>query len=319
MGDWTYEKGLHDLGDGAWAYLQPDGSWGWNNAGLVIDGDQAMLVDTLFDETLTADMLRIMRDAVGRGGREIDYLVNTHSNGDHTFGNRLVEGATIIASEACAEEMDLMPPQLLASLMHRAPELGQLGEYLQFCFSSFDFDGVVLRRPDETFSGERELRVGDKTVRLIEVGPAHTAGDVLVYVPSNQVVYTGDILFIGGTPIMWQGPVANWIRACDRILAMEVKAIVPGHGPITDKDGARRVRDYLTFIDGEARKRFDAGMSQEDAAKDIALGEFRSWLDSERIAVNVHTLYKEYRGDHSPSDVLRLFTVMSDIWAAGRA
>ena len=319
MADWTYEKGLHDLGHGAWAYLQPDGSWGWNNAGLIVDGDEALLVDTLFDETLTADMLKTMRDALGRGGREMDYLVNTHSNGDHTFGNRLVEGAKVIASKACADEMDLMPPELLAGLMHRAPELGLLGEYLEFCFSSFDFDGVVLRRPDETFSGKRELKVGDKTVQLIEVGPAHTAGDVLVYVPSNQVVYTGDILFIGGTPIMWQGPVANWIKACDLIMEMDVDAIVPGHGPITDKTGVRGVRDYLVYVDGEARKRFDSGMGPEDAAKDIALGEYGSWLDSERIAVNVHTLYKEYSGDDGPSDVTRLFAVMSEIWRGRHA
>lgn len=319
MDSWRYEKGLHDLGDGAWAYLQPDGSWGWNNTGLIIDGDEAMLVDTLFDESLTAVMLKTMRDAVGRGGREVDYLINTHANGDHTFGNRLVEGAKIIASKACAKEMDEVPPEMLARLMHQAPQLGQLGEYLQFCFSSFDFDGVVLRKPDETFSGERELKVGDKIVRLIEVGPAHTAGDVLVYVPGNKVVYTGDILFIGVTPIMWRGPVANWIRACELIMEMDVNAVVPGHGPIVDKVGAKSVRDYLVYVNTEARKRFDSGMSPEEAAKDIALGEYRSWLDAERIAVNVVTLYKEYRGDETPPDVMRLFTVMSEIWRAGRA
>jgi len=318
MTKWTFEQGLHDLGNGAWAYLQPDGSWGWNNTGLVIDGEEALLVDTLFDERLTANMLKTMRDALGRGGREIDYLVNTHANGDHTFGNRLVEGAKIIASKACAEEMDEVPPEMLAGLMRQAPELGQLGEYLQACFSSFDFEGVVLRRPDETFSGERELAVGDKQVRLIEVGPAHTAGDVLVHVPANRVIYTGDILFIEGTPIMWRGPVANWIRACEYILGMDVDVIVPGHGPVTDKDGVRQVRDYLAYVDAEARKRYEAGMSAEEAAKDIALGEYASWLDAERIAVNVDTLYKEYRGDDSPPDVMRLFTLMSDIWRARR-
>ena len=319
MAHWTFDRGLHDLGDGAWAYLQPDGSWGWNNAGLIVDGDQAMLVDTLFDERLTADMLKTMRDAVGRGGRDIDYLVNTHANGDHTFGNRLVEGARVIASRACAEEMDDLPPSMLADLMRQAQELGQLGEYLQACFSRFDFEGIELRMPDETFSGERELRVGDKTARLIEVGPAHTAGDVLVHVPDNRVVYTGDILFIEGTPIMWRGPVANWIRACNLILEMDVEAIVPGHGPVTDKAGVRQVRDYLAHVDREARARYDAGMSVEEAAKDIPLGQYRHWLDAERIAVNVDTLYKEYRGDDSPPDVMHLFTLMSDIWRSRRA
>ena len=71
MSKWQYTKGLHDLGRGCFAYLQPDGSWGWSNAGLVTDGEQTMLVDTLFDLPLTAQMLKTMRDAVpfaGLGG-----------------------------------------------------------------------------------------------------------------------------------------------------------------------------------------------------------------------------------------------------------
>ena len=312
----SFTQGIHNLGDGAWAYLQPDGSWGWNNAGLITDGEQSLLVDTLFDERLTADMLRTMHSSVGVRGDAIDMLVNTHANGDHTFGNRLVEGARIIASKACAEEMSDMPPELLADLMRQAPDLGLLGEYLEHCFSEFDFAGVTLRAPDETFSGEHTLSVGDKKVHLIEVGPAHTAGDVLVHVPDNRLVYTGDILFIEGTPIMWQGPVRNWIRACDLIIDMDVDLIVPGHGPMTDKAGVRRVREYLGYIDTEARRRFDAGMAADEAAKDIALGSFASWSDAERIAVNVDTLYREYRNDPTPPDVMRLFTLMADVWHA---
>lgn len=312
--NWKFERGMQDLGDGAWAYLQPDGSWGWNNTGLIIDGDQSLLVDTLFDERLTAGMLKTMSDAVGVQASEIDLLINTHANGDHTFGNRLVSGARIIASKACAEEMSETPPEMLAEMMREAPKLGVLGDYLKHCFSDFDFAGVTLRQPDETFSGAHSLNVGDKKVDLIEVGPAHTAGDVLVHVPDNKVVYTGDILFIEGTPVMWRGPVGNWIRACDRILEMDVDVIVPGHGPVTDKAGVKQVQDYLSYIDAEARKRFDDGMSADEAARDIGLGKFASWLDAERIAVNVHTLYKEYRGDTSPPDVMRLFSLMAEIW-----
>jgi len=95
MSKWQYTKGLHDLGRSCFAYLQPDGSWGWSNAGLVVDGDQTLLVDTLFDLPLTAEMLTTMRDAVP-AARRIRKLINTHANGDHTFGNQLVEGAEII-------------------------------------------------------------------------------------------------------------------------------------------------------------------------------------------------------------------------------
>jgi len=318
---WTYQKGLHDLGNGAWAWLAPDGSWGWSNAGLITDGEASLLVDTLFDLPLTREMLDAMRDAAPLSTRRFDTLVNTHANGDHCHGNELVEGATIIASRASAEEMAELPPDALAAIVAMAGELGPAGQYLLHCFGQFRFDGIRFTPPTQTFEGELEVQVGDKTVQLIEVGPAHTRGDVLVHSPADRTVYTGDILFIEGTPIMWQGPVDNWIRACRRIEAMDVETIVPGHGPITDKAGVRRVREYLEYVRDQARARFDAGLSAMEAARDIDLGPYAGWLDSERIVVNVDSLYREFEQRENATDVMTLFTQMAELagFASGRA
>src|SRR6266851_8741316 len=98
---YAFTKGLHDIGNGCYAYLQPTGSWGWSNAGLIVDSGQSMLVDTLFDLKLTREMLEAMRRAEPKATAQIGTLVNTHSNGDHCFGNELVTGAEIIASKAC--------------------------------------------------------------------------------------------------------------------------------------------------------------------------------------------------------------------------
>ena len=316
---YAYTRGLHELGRGAYAYLQPDGSWGWSNAGLVVDAGESLLVDTLFDRRLTGEMLVAMRAAEPHAAARIGTLVNTHSNGDHTFGNVLVEGAEIVATEACAEEMahEGGPSPLLA-FQKRAPELGALGAYALHCFGAFRFDDVELRLPTRTFTGQLELPVGQKRVRLLQVGPAHTRGDLLVHVPGDRVVFTGDILFIEGTPILWSGPVANWIEACRRIEAMDVEAVVPGHGPITDRRGAAAVRGYLEYVSAEARKRFDAGLSARDAAFDIALGDYSAWGDAERIAVNVATLYREFSGDAQRADVAALFGVMAELYGQRR-
>ncbi len=308
---WNYEKGLHELGKGCYAWLAPDGSWGWSNAGLITDGEQSLLVDTLFDLDLTREMLSAMRDADPLAAVRFDRLVNTHANGDHCHGNELVSGAEIIASEASAEEMSELPPDALAAFMAMADQLGPAGAYLRHCFGAFRFDGITFTPPNRTFSGELSLVVGDKPVHLIEVGPAHTRGDVLVHSPADRTVFTGDILFIDGTPIMWEGPVGNWIAACERIEAMDVDHIVPGHGPVTDKAGVGRVREYLAFIRDEARARYDAGLSAFDAARDIALGPFAGWLDAERIAVNVNTLYREFSNDDQVTDIVELFSQMA--------
>jgi len=310
---WPFEKGLHDLGNGCYAYLQPDGSWGWSNAGLVVDGGESLLVDTLFDLRLTGEMLAAMRRAEPGATARIDTLVNTHSNGDHCNGNELVEGAEIIASVAAAEEMKHESPATMRQFKEAAPRLGNVGEFFLRCFGAFDFEGIERTLPTTTFEGRLERRVGDKRVELLEVGPAHTRGDVLVHVPDDRTIFTGDILFIESHPIIWAGPVGNWIDACRRIEATDVETVVPGHGPITDKRGVAAVREYLEHIAAEARARYDAGMETFEAARDIALADTSSWRDAERIAVNVAALYREFSGDPSPPEIAQLFAEMSKL------
>jgi len=238
-------------------------------------------------------------------------LVNSHSNGDHCNGNELVEGAEIIASKACADEMRSEPPGRLAAMMKAAPSMGPVGEYILKIFGPFQFEGIRGALPTRTFEGELEVTVGAKRVRLIQVGPAHTRGDVLVHVPADRTIFTGDILFIGGHPIIWAGPVANWIAACDTMLALDVETIVPGHGPITDKAGVAALKGYLEYIHREARKRFDAGIPAAEAARDIALDAYASWTDAERIVVNVATLYREFAPGSAAADITPLFAQMA--------
>ncbi|MFT5444770.1 MAG: cyclase, partial [Myxococcota bacterium] len=241
-------------------------------------------------------------------------LVNTHANGDHCYGNSLVEGAEIITSTATAEEMSLVTPAMMAAIVENADELGEAGAFFKRIFGVFEFAGIEMPPVSRTFSGELDIRVGDKHLELLEVGPAHTRGDVLIHSIEDRTVFTGDILFIEGTPIMWEGPVDNWIRACERIESLDVETVVPGHGPITDKSGARAVREYLTYVRDEARTRFDAGLSVDDAIGDIALSDYSSWGDAERIAVNVDTLFREFRGgEGDPPNPIELFGMMSKI------
>jgi cyclase len=304
---------LRELGDGCFAYLQGDGSWGWSNAGLIVGDGVSLLVDTLFDLRLTADMLETM--ATHTTAAPIATVVNTHANGDHCYGNQLVGDAQIVASSATAAEMPEVPPAMLAAL-NAAP--GEVGELFRSFFGDFHFEGIELRLPDRTFDGRLELDVGGRTVELIEVGPAHTAGDTIAWVPDAATVYTGDILFIGGAPIVWAGPLSNWIAACDLMLGLDVDTVVPGHGPVTDKSGIIEVRDYLSFVEREATARYQAGIDAFDAARDLArvlgadehfgrLGEFG------RIAVNVETVYRTLDPDHRTPDVVEQFRRMAAI------
>ena len=289
----AYERGLHELGDGLFAFLQPDGTWGWSNAGLIAADGTSLLVDTLFDLRLTREMLDAMRPVTDRS--PIGQAMNTHGNGDHWFGNQLLPAdIPIFATTKAAAEMQAVPPQLLHTLFNELDLGPEFDAYAARTLRKFEFDGIKPRLPDRTFDGSAELSVGDRQVQLIELGPAHTAGDTIVWVPDARTVFTGDILFIEGTPIMWAGPASNWIAACDRILELDARTIVPGHGPVTDHGGVRDVQRYLAYVRDEARKRFDAGLDAEAAADDIDISDFRDWGDPERIAVNTAVLYREF-------------------------
>lgn len=305
-----YTRGLHELGDGCFAWLEPDGSWGWSNAGLITGEGGSLLVDTLFDVPLTRNMLDGMTKVTGT--KPIQTVVNTHANGDHWYGNQLLADREIIASSAASSEM----PDVLPDRLEGLRELpGGVGNFAREIFGPFDWSNFEATYPTRTFDGRLDVNVDGVDVQLIEVGPAHTAGDSIAYVPSAKTVFTGDILFVGGTPIIWAGPLSNWVAACDLMLDLDVETVVPGHGPVTDRSGIIQVRDYLTFVDREARARFEAGMGPDEAAADIDLGSFGEWNETSRLIQNVLAVYYELDPDLERRDVLDIFKSMA--WMEG--
>jgi glyoxylase-like metal-dependent hydrolase (beta-lactamase superfamily II) len=311
----AYEAGLQEIGDGLYAYLQPDGGWGWSNAGLISDGESTMLIDTLFDLDLTARMLEEMRRAVPAAAR-IGTVVNTHANGDHCYGNQLVSNALIVASERAAAEMSELPPAAMATLVEQAPNMGELGKFFLRCFGSFEFKGIELTLPQETFSGELTLRVGSREVRLEELGPAHTKGDTIAVLPAERVVFTGDILFNGAHPIAWAGPASNWIAACRRIEELDPVMVVPGHGPLAEMADVRELRSYFEYLYEHARIAHGESRTPLQAAHELKLERYADWGENERLVVNIATIYAELEPGGEPLNPLQAFELMAEL-AAG--
>ena len=309
---------LVEVADGVFAYLQPDGTWGWSNAGLVAGRGESVLVDTLFDLCLTRTMLDEMAPVTGTS--PITQVLNTHANGDHCYGNQLVAGpgVDIIASAAASAEMDEVPPAMVEGAGDDI-----LGEFITHAFGSFEFGGIEPVEVTVEFSGRHEVDAGGRQVEMIEVGPAHTAGDVIAWLPEELVVFTGDILFKDGTPIMWSGPVANWIAALDRIAELEPEVVVPGHGPLTDAAGTRAQRDYLALLAELTTGHHEAGVSLESATRAIDAHidqtPYAEWSDRERIVVNVLSIWRELEPSFEPPDVLGVFQLMAEHHRASRA
>lgn len=294
--NYSFEKGLQEISKGVYAWLTPDGSWGLSNAGLIVDGDQSLLVDTLYDVPRTKEML-IAMTATETAAAEINTLVCTHGDADHWFGNELVKNAEIIATTAATEGMKEMSPMKIGMLMKMISGTpSRLGRFFTKTHGQFQFEGITATFPTRNIDEKTTLQVGNTVVELIPVGPAHTEGDMLVYLPEKQVLFAGDIVFSEGTPVVHAGPVSRYIEALQLILDLDVDVIVPGHGPITDKRSVEGLIDYLELIYAETKKCHEAGLGIMKTARQIDLGAFRAWHCPERLFLNVAAVFNELSG-----------------------
>lgn len=306
-----YVRGLHELAEGVAAFVQPPGSWGRSNAGFVVSGGRGLLVDTFY----TLDLTRELLAAVGRfaPGAVVDTVVVTHPNGDHCWGNQLLPGARVVASRRCAEDARHEVTPELMSAMQQRPLDGPAGEYFMRAFGGFDFSGIAPVAATCTFTGGTELDVGGRTVELIEVGPAHTSGDVVAFVPDAGVVFAGDVLFIGDHPVGWAGPLEGWVAACDRLLATGAHTFVPGHGPVVGRAEVVAFRDYLTVVAEHGRAAVLRGELLGDAARAFPFERFPGLGFPERVVTLLAAVYRKHGVAGAPSRPLALLAAMAEL------
>ncbi|MBH1936624.1 MBL fold metallo-hydrolase [Streptomyces sp. AV19] len=278
------------LAPGVSAYVQPDGGWCLNNAGFVTDGDRTLLIDT----APTVRRAELLRDAVAASGAPAPSLVvNTHHHGDHTYGNGVfaADGATIIGHAGCRE-------QTLA-----------VGHQLHAIWPSVEYGDVRITPATLTYTDSLTLHIGDTEVRLFHPGPAHTVGDTVVWLPQRRIVFTGDLVFNGGTPFIPFGSLAGSLRALEVLRGLDAEVVVPGHGRVTDPGVFDTVERYLRFVEELAREGRAAGRSPLEVARGADLGEFAQLQESERLVGNLHRAYADLDG--APLDLAAVLRDMA--------
>jgi cyclase len=297
-----------EVGPRVFAYVQasgidPSGDTGVSNSGLILGHAGNTLVDALMVPSMTRRLLTAIRKTTRR---PIVTLVNTHHHLDHTGGNRFFRAATRIASEKCRE-----------ALAPGFPPVPLLQRFMPRFAGEFPLLRAVL--PTVTFRDHLVLHDGDREIQLWHPGfAAHTVGDTVAYLPKERILFAGDLAFHYVTPLAFQGHVGNWIRAASRLLEYDADVIVPGHGPVGTKRELTYMRDYLVLVHREARKRFDAGIPAEAAARDIGLDVYTAWSDVERILPNVMRCYQEFKDElHLPLDLPRMLDGMEALRGRG--
>jgi cyclase len=283
---------LREVAEDVYAYIQPDGGWCLNNAGLITAGGRPALIDTAATEARAT----ALKDAVARVTPYAPgYVVNTHPHGDHTFGNRLfADRAVIIAHEATRAEMDLAGLHLT-------------GLWPEVCWGDV---GVEL--PTLTFREPITLHLGDIRAEVMHLGTAHTKNDSVVWLPGQRVLFTGDIVMSGATPFCLTGSVSGSLAVIEKLRALAPQTIVSGHGPVGGIELLDSTEAYLRYVQDLATAGIAAGLTPLEAAREADLGPFAALLDSERLVPNLHRAYAEAAGAEPghPLDITELFSEM---------
>ena len=279
-----------EVADRVFAYIQPDGSWWLNNTGFVIGAEDVVAIDATSTERRTRALLDAIRDVTPRPVRT---LVNTHHHGDHTNGNCLFTDATVVGHRRCRDGV-----------------LAQVIGGLDAVFGPVDWGALTIRAPEVVFDDVLTVYAGDVRIDLCYIGtPAHTTNDIVAWLPEQKVLFTGDLVFNGGTPFMLMGSVAGVLEALPRLREFGAETLVPGHGPVCDPLSIDDVERYARYVIDLAAAARSAGLSPLQAVAETDLGEFADWHDRERIVGNLHRAMAELGGLErgGPIDILAAF------------
>ncbi|OMC02913.1 MBL fold metallo-hydrolase [Mycolicibacterium fortuitum] len=289
-----FQEGLFELGGGAHVYLSGNEALGLANAGLVVSAGEVLVIDTLYDVQHARAMCASMAELTATA--PVRYVFNTHTDGDHFFGNQVFSADTeIITTEAASALMTQEHADLTAQLLGTDTEPGGALHALEPLGRPFDFSEVRVRPADTTFAGEKALRVGNLDVELHELGPAHTVGDAIAYLPELGVLYAGDLLTHNVVAVTWSGSIPNWIKALERIRSFGAQKVVAGHGPVL-VDGAinaaidRGIR-FWSNLHTDATRLYDQGVPVAEA---VARMDIRNYPEAmATLPIIVTAIYHE--------------------------
>ena len=283
---------LVEVADRVYAYVQPDGSWFVNNTGFVVGRSTVIGIDACATERRT----RAYRERIAAvTPLPLSTLINTHHHGDHTYGNALMGAATIVGHDNCRAE-------LLATGLP-----GDLG-----IWEPVDWGELELAPPTITFADRLRLWSDERPIDVQWVGrPAHTSSDSLVWLPDEQVLFCGDLLFHGGTPFLLMGSVTGAVQVLTEVVApLPARTVVPGHGAPGDRSLIDPVLGYLRFLIDTARAGLAAGLEPLALARETELGEYADWLDTERLVGNLHRAYRDLDPSRPEVDVVQALREM---------
>ncbi|MBP6338356.1 MAG: MBL fold metallo-hydrolase [Vitreoscilla sp.] len=246
-----YVQGLSELGSGANQNFI-------SNAGFVITDAGVVVIDALGSPALAQQLLAEIRKLTTQ---PVKYVIVTHYHADHIYGLQVFKaaGATVVGHALAGEYLasDAAQQRLQISRHDIAPWVDEHTRLVA--------PDLWVGQPDPL--ADTTLQVGNTEFVLHSVGPSHTPEDLVVHVPALGVLFAGDLLFRGRLPFVGQADSGGWIRALNRLLALQAKVVVPGHGAASTEPqiDMTLTRDYLQYL----RERMGEGARNMDPFDEV--------------------------------------------------
>lgn len=253
------------------------------NSILLIGDTGAIVIDTGLSDEIGAMLARHYAKLTDK---PIKYVINTHHHGDHTLGNAAFPGAKFLSSEVCRQLMLEDGPtwvSILESINERK------------------FPNTRIIPADTTYPKDSRTELTLAGIKMVFWVPeaAHTIGDMMIWLPDDQVLLAGDVLVNQVTPSFRDAKLKEWIRTLGEIQSLPIKTIVPGHGPLMSKQQAAAMHQRMLSLYDGITAGVKQGLTDSEIRQKLDLGEWKKLHNfDEQMGNNINKAYLEIEADN---------------------
>ncbi|TLS37140.1 MBL fold metallo-hydrolase [Pseudalkalibacillus caeni] len=293
---------LEKVSDGIYAAFAKEGGGAVGNAGFVDLGDKTIVFDT-FNTQQSAEDLKQMAESITE--RPVSWVINSHWHGDHVRGNQAFNESNIVSSDKTFKNMKEIHPERISkqkndlaglqnyieTLEEKAKETKESKETkdekinLQISFLheiEKSLPDLQLVLPNYTFKDEFTIYGSKRSARLFTLGGGHSICDSMLYIPENKTMFSGDLVAVDTHPALFEeSNPEEWLAILNKLKEMEIETIIPGHGPVGNKQNVYEIFNYIKHL---------LKAVSESSEGNVLPENYKRWLSPEIYQQNIKTI-----------------------------